>query len=195
VVVCLFFSCCSRVLLAAAAARPDGYPGGSRRCPGFPRTFVTCLYCKPIYGARGRKLPRLWFTSPASTSSFVANLARFVLLLLTLTFRRHRVRGFFFVWVASFNFFAVAVFCPCGYLSPVDHVSSFSVHSGRRARLRPVGGPLIPIGFSVQFVRPTLLLVAILFLSRSWSFSAGLGSSAASRAARGNSATCGSIVR
>jgi AAA family ATP:ADP antiporter len=83
--------------------------GGVRNLPWmFTATFVTLLVAQPLYGALVAKLPRARFI-PIVYHFFVVNLALFWLLL-TLHIDTAMVARVFYVWVAVFSLFAVAVF-------------------------------------------------------------------------------------
>jgi AAA family ATP:ADP antiporter len=83
--------------------------GGIRNLPWlFTATFVTLLVAQPLYGMLVAKLPRARFI-PIVNHFFVFNLALFWLLL-TLQIETALVARMFYVWVAVFSLFAVAVF-------------------------------------------------------------------------------------
>ena len=86
-----------------------GIVGGVRNLPWmFTATFVTLLVAQPLYGELVAKLPRARFI-PIVYHFFVINLALFWLLL-TLQIDTAIVARLFYVWVAVFSLFAVAVF-------------------------------------------------------------------------------------
>ena len=72
------------------------------------RDFVTLLVAQPLYGELVKKLPRARFI-PIVYHFFVVNLALFWLLL-KLQIDTAMVARAFYVWVAVFSLFAVAVF-------------------------------------------------------------------------------------
>jgi ATP:ADP antiporter, AAA family len=83
--------------------------GGIRNLPWlFTATFVTLLVAQPLYGLLVAKLPRGRFI-PIVNHFFVFNLALFWLFL-TLQIETALVARIFYVWVAVFSLFTVAVF-------------------------------------------------------------------------------------
>src|SRR3974377_578820 len=86
-----------------------GIAGGVRNLPWlFTATFLAMIVAQPIYGELVAKLPRARFI-PIVYHFFVINLALFWLLL-TLQIDTAIVARLFYVWVAVFSLFAVAVF-------------------------------------------------------------------------------------
>jgi ATP:ADP antiporter, AAA family len=83
--------------------------GGIRNLPWlFTATFATLLVAQPLYGMLVAKLPRARFI-PLVNHFFVVNLALFWLFL-TLQIETALVARMFYVWVAVFSLFSVAVF-------------------------------------------------------------------------------------
>src|SRR5689334_1545132 len=83
--------------------------GGIRNLPWlFTATFATLLVAQPLYGMLVAKLPRARFI-PIVNHFFVFNLALFWLFL-TLQINTALVARMFYVWVAVFSLFSVAVF-------------------------------------------------------------------------------------
>jgi AAA family ATP:ADP antiporter len=83
--------------------------GGVRNLPWlFTATFATLLVAQPLYGMLVAKLPRARFI-PIVNHFFVVNLALFWLFL-TLQINTALVARMFYVWVAVFSLFSVAVF-------------------------------------------------------------------------------------
>jgi AAA family ATP:ADP antiporter len=138
--------------------------GGVRNLPWlFTATFVTLLAAQPLYGALVAKLPRGRFI-PIVYHFFVANLALFWLLL-TLHVDTAIVARVFYVWVAVFSLFAVAVFWSfMADLFTADQSKRLFGFIGAGGTAGALLGPVITIWLSVVFGPINLLVIAIILI-------------------------------
>jgi ATP:ADP antiporter, AAA family len=141
-----------------------GIAGGVRNLPWlFTATFVTLLVAQPLYGALVARLPRARFI-PIVYHFFAANLALFWLFL-TLRIDTAIVARVFYVWVAVFSLFAVAVFW--SFMADL-----FTAEQGKRlfgfigagGTAGALLGPVITIWLSVPFGPVNLLIAAVILL-------------------------------
>jgi ATP:ADP antiporter, AAA family len=138
--------------------------GGVKNLPWlFTATFLTLLAGQPLYGALVAKLPRARFI-PIVYHFFAANLVLFWLLL-TLKFGTAVVARVFYVWVAVFSLFAVAVFWSfMADLFTADQGKRLFGFIGAGGTAGALLGPVITIGLSVPFGPVNLLIAAIILL-------------------------------
>ena len=138
--------------------------GGVRNLPWlFTATFVTLLVAQPLYGMLVAKLPRARFI-PIVNHFFVANLALFWLFL-TLQIDTALVARMFYVWVAIFSLFSVAVFW--SFMADI-----FTADQGKRlfgfiGAGGPAGallGPVLTIWLSGPLGPINLLIVAMILI-------------------------------
>jgi ATP:ADP antiporter, AAA family len=141
-----------------------GIAGGVRNLPWmFTATFVTLLVAQPLYGALVAKLPRARFI-PIVYHFFVCNLALFWLLL-TLQINTAIVARVFYVWVAVFSLFAVAVFWSfMADLFTADQGKRLFGFIGAGGTAGALLGPIITIWLSIPFGAVNLLIIAIILL-------------------------------
>ena len=162
------FAYCFMLLAGYYVLRPlrdeMGIVGGVRNLPWmFTATFVTLLVVQPLYGKLVAELPRARFI-PIVYHFFVANLALFWLLL-TLQIDTAIVARVFYVWVAVFSLFAVAVFW--SFMADL-----FTAEQGKRlfgfigagGTAGALLGPVITIWLSIPFGPVNLLIFAIILL-------------------------------
>jgi len=141
-----------------------GIVGGVRNLPWmFTATFVTLLVAQPLYGELVAKLPRARFI-PIVYHFFVINLALFWLLL-TLQIDTAIVARLFYVWVAVFSLFAVAVFWSfMADLFTADQGKRLFGFIGAGGTAGGLIGPIITIWLSVPFGPVNLLIAAMILL-------------------------------
>jgi AAA family ATP:ADP antiporter len=141
-----------------------GIMGGVRNLPWmFTATFVTLLVAQPLYGELVKKLPRARFI-PIVYHFFVANLALFWLLL-KLQIDTAMVARVFYVWVAVFGLFAVAVFWSfMADLFTADQGKRLFGFIGAGGTAGALLGPVITIGLSESLAPMNLLIVAVVLL-------------------------------
>jgi len=141
-----------------------GIAGGVRNLPWlFTATFVTLLVAQPLYGAVVAKLPRARFI-PVVYHFFAANLALFWLFL-TLHIVTAIVARVFYVWVAVFSLFAVAVFWSfMADLFTADQGKRLFGFIGAGGTAGALLGPVITIGLSVPLGPVNLLIPAVILL-------------------------------
>ncbi len=141
-----------------------GIAGGVRNLPWlFTATFVTLLVAQPLYGALVARLPRARFI-PVVYHFFAANLALFWLFL-TLHIGTAIIARVFYVWVAVFSLFAVAVFWSfMADLFTADQGKRLFGFIGAGGTAGALLGPVITIGLSVPLGPVNLLIAAIILL-------------------------------
>jgi ATP:ADP antiporter, AAA family len=141
-----------------------GIAGGVRNLPWmFTATFVTLLVAQPLYGVLVARLPRGRFI-PFVYHFFVANLALFWLLL-TLHANTALIARVFYVWVAVFSLFAVAVFWSfMADLFNADQGKRLFGFIGAGGTAGALLGPVITIALSVPLGPVNLLIPAIILL-------------------------------
>jgi ATP:ADP antiporter, AAA family len=141
-----------------------GIAGGVRNLPWmFTATFVTLLVAQPLYGTLVAKLPRVRFI-PIVYHFFVANLALFWLLL-TLQIDTAIVARVFYVWVAVFSLFAVAVFWSfMADLFTADQGKRLFGFIGAGGTAGALLGPVITIWLSVPLGPINLLIAAMILI-------------------------------
>jgi AAA family ATP:ADP antiporter len=141
-----------------------GIAGGVRNLPWlFTATFLALLAAQPLYGALVAVQPRARFI-PIVYHFFAANLLVFWLLL-TLHIGTAIVARVFYVWVAVFSLFAVAVFW--SFMADL-----FSAEQGKRlfgfiaagGTAGSLVGPVITIWLSVPLGPVNLLVAAVILL-------------------------------
>jgi AAA family ATP:ADP antiporter len=137
--------------------------GGIRNLPWlFTATFATLLVAQPLYGMLVAKLPRARFI-PIVNHFFVVNLALFWLFL-TLQIETALVARMFYVWVAVFSLFSVAVFWSfMADLFTADQGKRLFGFIGAGGTAGALLGPVLTIWLSVPF-GPTNLLIAAMIL-------------------------------
>jgi ATP:ADP antiporter, AAA family len=137
--------------------------GGVRNLPWlFTATFATLLVAQPLYGMLVAKLPRARFI-PIVNHFFVVNLALFWLFL-TLQIDTGLVARMFYVWVAVFSLFSVAVFWSfMADLFTADQGKRLFGFIGAGGTAGALLGPVITIWLSVPF-GPTNLLIPTMIL-------------------------------
>jgi len=138
--------------------------GGVRNLPWlFTATFVTLLVAQPLYGALVAKLPRARFI-PIVYHFFAANLALFWLFL-TLQIDTATVARVFYVWVAVFSLFAVAVFWSfMADLFTADQSKRLFGFIGAGGTAGALLGPTITNGLTLVFDPINLLIVATILI-------------------------------
>jgi ATP:ADP antiporter, AAA family len=138
--------------------------GGVKNLPWlFTATFLTLLAGQPLYGALVAKLPRARFI-PIVYHFFAVNLVLFWLLL-TLKLGTAVVARVFYVWVAVFSLFAVAVFWSfMADLFTADQGKRLFGFIGAGGTAGALLGPVITIGLSVPLGPVNLLIAAIILL-------------------------------
>jgi AAA family ATP:ADP antiporter len=141
-----------------------GIAGGVRNLPWmFTATFVTLLVAQPLYGALVAKLPRIRFI-PIVYHFFVANLALFWLLL-TLQIDTAIVARVFYVWVAVFSLFAIAVFWSfMADLFTADQGKRLFGFIGAGGTAGALLGPVITIWLSIPLGPINLLIAAMILI-------------------------------
>ena len=141
-----------------------GIVGGVRNLPWmFTATFVTLLVAQPFYGALVAKLPRARFI-PIVYHFFVANLALFWLLL-TLQVDTAMVARVFYVWVAVFSLFVIAVFWSfMADLFTPDQGKRLFGFIGAGGTAGALLGPVITIWLSVPLGPVNLLIAAMILI-------------------------------
>ena len=141
-----------------------GIAGGVRNLPWlFTATFVMLLVAQPIYGGLVAKLPRARFI-PIVYHFFAGNLALFWLLL-TLHIATAIVARVFYVWVAVFSLFAVAVFWSfMADLFTADQGKRLFGFIGAGGTAGALLGPLLTIWLSVRLGPVNLLIAAVILL-------------------------------
>ena len=160
-----------------------GIAGGVKNLPWlFTATFIVLLAAQPLYGALVARQPRARFI-PIVYHFFAANLVLFWLLL-TLHIGTAIVARVFYVWVAVFSLFAVAVFW--SFMADL-----FTAEQGKRlfgfigagGTAGSLLGPVISIWLSVPLGPVNLLIAAVILLElavlcvRRLEHAAGAGSS------------------
>ena len=138
--------------------------GGVRNLPWlFTATFVTLLVAQPLYGMLVAKLPRARFI-PIVNHFFVANLALFWLFL-TLQIDTALVARMFYVWVAVFSLFTVALFWSfMADLFTADQGKRLFGFIGAGGTAGALLGPLITIWLSVPLGPINLLIPAMVLI-------------------------------
>jgi AAA family ATP:ADP antiporter len=138
--------------------------GGVRNLPWlFTATFLTLLVAQPLYGMLVAKLPRARFI-PIVNHFFVVNLALFWLFL-TLQIQTALVARVFYVWVAVFSLFTVAVFWSfMADLFTADQGKRLFGFIGAGGTIGALLGPAITIWLSVPLGPTNLLIAAIVLL-------------------------------
>jgi ATP:ADP antiporter, AAA family len=137
--------------------------GGIRNLPWlFTATFATLLVAQPLYGMLVAKLPRARFI-PIVNHFFVVNLALFWLFL-TLQIEAPLVARMFYVWVAVFSLFSVAVFWSfMADLFTADQGKRLFGFIGAGGTAGALLGPVLTISLSVP-LGPTNLLIPAMVL-------------------------------
>jgi ATP:ADP antiporter, AAA family len=137
--------------------------GGIRNLPWlFTATFATLLVAQPLYGMLVAKLPRARFI-PIVNHFFVINLALFWLFL-TLQIETALVARMFYVWVAVFSLFSVAVFWSfMADLFTADQGKRLFGFIGAGGTAGALLGPVLTISLSVP-LGPTNLLIPAMIL-------------------------------
>jgi AAA family ATP:ADP antiporter len=137
--------------------------GGIRNLPWlFTATFATLLVAQPLYGVLVAKLPRARFI-PIVNHFFVVNLALFWLFL-TLQIDTALVARMFYVWVAVFSLFSVAVFWSfMADLFTADQGKRLFGFIGAGGTAGALLGPVLTIWLSVP-LGPTNLLIPAMML-------------------------------
>jgi len=137
--------------------------GGIRNLPWlFTATFATLLVAQPLYGMLVAKLPRARFI-PIVNHFFVVNLALFWLFL-TLQIETALVARMFYVWVAVFSLFSVAVFWSfMADLFTADQGKRLFGFIGAGGTAGALLGPVLTISLSVP-LGPTNLLIPAMIL-------------------------------
>ncbi len=138
--------------------------GGIRNLPWlFTATLVTLLVAQPLYGMLVAKLPRARFI-PFVNHFFVVNLALFWLFL-TLQIDTALVARMFYVWVAVFSLFSVAVFWSfMADLFAADQGKRLFGFIGAGGTAGALLGPVLTIGLSVPLGPTNLLIPAMVLL-------------------------------
>jgi ATP:ADP antiporter, AAA family len=129
----------------------------------FTATFLVLLAAQPLYGALVARLPRARFI-PIVYHFFAANLALFWLFL-TLHVANATIARVFYVWVAVFSLFAVAVFWSfMADIFTADQGKRLFGFIGAGGTAGALLGPVITIWLSVPFGPVNLLIAAIVLL-------------------------------
>jgi AAA family ATP:ADP antiporter len=138
--------------------------GGVRNLPWlFTATFVTLLVAQPLYGMLVAKLPRARFI-PIVNHFFVANLALFWLFL-TLQIDTALVARMFYVWVAIFSLFSVAVFWSfMADIFTADQGTRLFGFIGAGGTAGALLGPVLTRWLSVPLGPTNLLIVAMVLI-------------------------------
>jgi len=141
-----------------------GIAGGVKNLPWlFTATFVALLVAQPLYGELVARLTRARFI-PVVYHFFAANLALFWLLL-TLHVGTAIVARVFYVWVAVFSLFAIAVFWSfMADLFTADQGKRLFGFIGAGGTAGALLGPVITIGLSVPLGPVNLVIAAIILL-------------------------------
>jgi ATP:ADP antiporter, AAA family len=141
-----------------------GIAGGEKNLPWlFTATFVTLLAVQPLYGALVARLPRARFI-PIVYHFFAANLVLFWLFLI-LHVNTVVVARVFYVWVALFSLFTVAVFWSfMADLFTPDQGKRLFAFIGAGGTAGSLLGPTITIELSERINPINLLIVAAVFL-------------------------------
>jgi ATP:ADP antiporter, AAA family len=141
-----------------------GIAGGEKNLPWlFTATFVTLLMIQPLYGALVARLPRARFI-PIVYHFFAANLVLFWLFL-SLHVNTVLVARVFYVWVALFSLFTVAVFWSfMADLFTPDQGKRLFGFIGAGGTAGSLLGPTITIELSQRVDPVNLLIVAAVFL-------------------------------
>jgi len=140
-----------------------GIAGGVKNLPWlFTATFLVLIAVQPIYGALVARLTRARFI-PVVYHFFAANLALFWLLL-TLHVGTAIVARVFYVWLAVFSLFAVAVFWSfMADIFTADQGKRLFGFIGAGGTAGALLGPVMTIGL-VSFGPVNLLLAAVILL-------------------------------
>ena len=138
--------------------------GGVRNFPWlFTATFATLLVAQPFYGMLVAKLPRARFI-PIVNHFFVVNLFLFWLFL-TLQIDTALVARMFYVWVAVFSLFSVAVFWSfMADLFTADQGKRLFGFIGAGGTAGALLGPVITIWLSVPLGPVNLLIPAMVLI-------------------------------
>jgi ATP:ADP antiporter, AAA family len=138
--------------------------GGIRNLPWlFTATFATLLVAQPLYGMLVAKLPRARFI-PIVNHFFVVNLALFWLFL-TLQIETALVARMFYVWVAVFSLFSVAVFWSLmADLFTADQGKRLFGFIGAGGTAGALLGPFLTSWLSVPLGPTNLLIVAMVLI-------------------------------
>jgi ATP:ADP antiporter, AAA family len=138
--------------------------GGIRNLPWlFTATFATLLVAQPLYGMLVAKLPRARFI-PIVNHFFVVNLALFWLFL-TLQIDTALVARMFYVWVAVFSLFSVAVFWSfMADLFTADQGKRLFGFIGAGGTAGALLGPSLTSWLSVPLGPTNLLIVAMVLI-------------------------------
>jgi AAA family ATP:ADP antiporter len=138
--------------------------GGIRNLPWlFTATFATLLVAQPLYGMLVAKLPRARFI-PIVNHFFVLNLALFWLFL-TLQIDTALVARMFYVWVAVFSLFSVAVFWSfMADLFTADQGKRLFGFIGAGGTAGALLGPSLTSWLSVPLGPTNLLIVAMVLI-------------------------------
>ena len=141
-----------------------GIAGGVRNLPWlFTATFLMLLVVQPLYGWLVAKLPRARFI-PIVYHFFAANLALFWLFL-TLHLGTAIVARVFYVWVAVFSLFALAVFWSfMADIFTADQGKRLFGFIGAGGTAGALLGPLLTIWLSVPLGPVNLLIAAAILL-------------------------------
>lgn len=140
-----------------------GIAGGVKNLPWlFTATFLVLIVVQPIYGALVARLTRARFI-PVVYHFFAANLVLFWLLL-TLHVGTATVARVFYVWLAVFSLFAVAVFWSfMADIFTADQGKRLFGFIGAGGTAGALLGPVMTIGL-VSFGPVNLLLAAVILL-------------------------------
>jgi AAA family ATP:ADP antiporter len=138
--------------------------GGVKNLPWlFTATFLVLIVAQPFYGALVARLPRARFI-PIVYHFFAVNLVLFWLLL-TFHFGTAMVARVFYVWLAVFSLFAVAVFWSfMADIFTADQGKRLFGFIGAGGTAGALLGPVITIGLSVPFGPINLLIPAVILL-------------------------------
>jgi AAA family ATP:ADP antiporter len=141
-----------------------GIAGGVRNLPWlFTATFLTLLVVQPLYSGLVAKLPRARFI-PIVYHFFAANLVLFWLFL-TLHLGTAIVARVFYVWVAVFSLFALAVFWSfMADIFTADQGKRLFGFIGAGGTAGALLGPVITIWLSVPLGPVNLLIPAVILL-------------------------------
>ena len=141
-----------------------GIAGGVRNLPWlFTATFLTLLVVQPLYSGLVAKLPRARFI-PIVYHFFAANLVLFWLFL-TLHLGTAIVARVFYVWVAVFSLFALAVFWSfMADIFTADQGKRLFGFIGAGGTAGALLGPVITIWLSVPLGPVDLLIPAVILL-------------------------------
>ena len=141
-----------------------GIAGGVRNLPWlFTATFLTLLVVQPLYSGLVANLPRARFI-PIVYHFFAANLVLFWLFL-TLHLGTAIVARVFYVWVAVFSLFALAVFWSfMADIFTADQGKRLFGFIGAGGTAGALLGPVITIWLSVPLGPVNLLIPAVILL-------------------------------